>query len=62
MYVITLCVHAQCEFYKIDQGAIEVGWDGIAALERGFENSSSAARHFDLILAIHNIREHCPVR
>jgi hypothetical protein len=37
LYGITLGVHALCEFYKIDQGAIEVGCDGIAALEKGAE-------------------------
>jgi hypothetical protein len=40
LYGITMGVYALCEFYKIDQGAIEVGCDGITALERGFEESN----------------------
>jgi hypothetical protein len=58
-------VYALCEFYKIDQGAIEVGCDGITALERGFDeakNPSISAQHFDAILAIRNIRARCPIR
>jgi hypothetical protein len=63
LYGITLGVYALCEFYKIDQGAIEVGCDGITALERGFDeakNPSISAQHFDLILAIRDIRARCP--
>jgi hypothetical protein len=37
LYGITLGVYALCEFYKIDQGAIEVVCDDITALERGFD-------------------------
>jgi hypothetical protein len=57
-------IHALCEFYKIDQGTIEVGCDGITSLERGFDETqypSNAAQHFDLILAIRNIRASCPI-
>jgi hypothetical protein len=61
-------VYALCEFYKIDQGAIEVGCDGITALERGFDEaknpsiSAVSAQHFDMILTIRNIRARCPIR
>jgi hypothetical protein len=64
LYGITLVVYALFEFYKIDQGAIEVSCDGITALESGFDetqNPSIAAQHFDLILAIRNIRARCPI-
>ena len=64
LYGITLCVYALCEFYKIDQGTFEVGCDGITALERGFDavqHPSIAAQHFDLILAIRNIRARFPI-
>jgi hypothetical protein len=64
LYGITLVIHALCEFYKIDQGTMEVGYDSITALERGFDetqNPSSAAQHFDLILTIRNIRARCPI-
>jgi hypothetical protein len=47
------------------QGAIEVGCDGIAALERRFDkaqNPSIAAQHFVLILVIRNIRARCSIR
>jgi hypothetical protein len=64
LYGITVVLHTLCEFYKIDQGTIEVGCDGITALERGFDetqNPSSAAQQLDLILAIRNIRARCPI-
>jgi hypothetical protein len=38
-------VYALCEFYNIDQGAIEVGCDGIAALERGFDVKPRTLRY-----------------
>jgi hypothetical protein len=53
LYGITMVIHALCEFNKIDQGTMEVGYDSITALERGFDgtqNPSSAAQHFDLIV------------
>jgi hypothetical protein len=65
LYGITMGVYALCEFYKIAQGAIEVGCDGITALERGFDeakNPSISTQHFDVILAIRNIRARCPIR
>jgi hypothetical protein len=65
LYGITLGVYALCEFYKINQGAIEVGCDCITALERRFDeaqNSSISAQHFDVILAIRNIRARYPIR
>jgi hypothetical protein len=61
---ITLGVYVLCEFYKIDQGAIEVACDGITALERGFDeahNPSISAPQFDVILGIRNIRARCPI-
>jgi hypothetical protein len=36
LHGIILVIHALCEFYKIDQGTIEVGCDSITALEKGF--------------------------
>jgi hypothetical protein len=63
VWSITSVVYALC-VYKIDQGAIDVEWDGITVLERCFDetqNPTIAAQHFDLILTIRNIRAHCPI-
>jgi hypothetical protein len=60
LYVILAIMNHFCEYYQIDDGSIEIGCDGLSALQTSFDqglNLLSDIPDYDLIGAIYHMRK-----
>jgi len=60
LYVILTITNQLCEYYDIQEGAIEIGCDGLSALQTSFDygpHLSSDISNYDLIGAIYHMRK-----
>jgi hypothetical protein len=60
LYVILAIMNHFCEYYQIEEGSIEIGCDGLSALQTSFDqglNLLSDIPDYDLIGAIYHMRK-----
>jgi hypothetical protein len=64
LYAATFLVYLLCDHVDIKQGSVTIGCDRISALHQAFSTytpPSVDCPSFDLIMAIHRIRQRTPV-
>jgi len=64
LYCILIVVNKFCKFYKIAEGAIEIGCDGLSALESAFDKGDMLFKDipsYDLVAAILRLRCESPL-
>jgi hypothetical protein len=65
LYGLVTAVDSICKFFQLCSGSVEIACDGKEALHRCFSPSfvpSPTDQHYDLIEAIHSIKNRCPVQ
>ena len=64
LYSIAVMVHCLSTYYKITQGTMEIGCDGLEALHRACSTDFHPAptdAHYDLIIATRSVMASCPI-
>jgi len=59
LYVIMTVVNHLCEFYTIEEGSVEIGCDGLSALQTAFEQGTALSTDipdYDIVGAIYRLR------
>jgi len=55
-----IVVNHLCEFYKIEEGSVEIGCDGLSALQTAFEQGTALSTDipdYDIVGAIYKLRK-----